>query len=778
VIRTLRTIALTILVCGTALGEEIESSFRKEIAPFFKEYCTGCHNAKKNKGKLRLDNIVPGFGDQEVAETWDEIMLKLSSGEMPPEDEQKHPTAEAAGEVVVWIAAGIREGNAIRMALRGPVAHYRLSRAEYAHTVADLLGVHYDPTLPGGLNEDPLWHGYDRIGSRLTLSPSHVERYYSAASAVVQQAYPDRPTSVSRQEQRPKQDRWLMLPGRHEAGFRIHDAGQYRLRLKLSGLPSFKGRLPHLALWHVQQKKSVSGKDILAPEGRPGTIEIETFLAPGEYRLVNETPGDFGGHHAAAATPRTIRTVAGYNPPNPLGYKLFLDDGQAIVPLILLDEVVCEGPILEEAVRAERTSFFPAADKPAAIRQCLQRFMERAWRRSVSNDEVAAYEALVRSERGAGESFRSAYSAAMIAVLSSKNFVYLAEGSPGSPRQQINDWELASRLSHFLWSSTPDETLLSLAADGKLRSPQILAAQLQRLLADPKADRFLDAFPRQWLRLHRVGEFPPDNERYPDYDDWLEKSMVRETTAYFAEVFRQNLSVGELLDSDWTMMNSRLAMHYGLPKPEQADFQRVSLAENERLGGILTHASVLSLTSDGTRHRPVHRGVWVYATVFGREPPPPPPNVEPLEPTPPDKNKVTIRQQLEAHASNAQCASCHSKIDPLGFAFDNFDAIGRWRTHAVTASGSGEPPAVNAGGKLIDGRAFTGPAEFRQLLVRDVNDFAGVFTEQLATYALRRVMTLDDREAIKQIAISAKADDYGLRSMIEALVNSPLFLRR
>ena len=345
-------------------------------------------------------------------------------------------------------------------------------------------------------------------------------------------------------------------------------------------------------------------------------------------------------------------------------------------------------------------------------------------------------------------------------------------------RAEVTDWELASRLSYFLWSSMPDDELISLAQQGRLHHPEILRSQVLRMMADPKINRLTQSFPRQWLQLHRVGAFAPDASLYPDYDKWLEQSMVLETTGYFNEVFSKNLSLREFLNSDWTVLNQRLAMHYGLPLPAATGIQRVVLKPEDHRGGLLTQASVLSLTSDGTRHRPVHRGVWVSEAVFGRTPPPPPPNVEPLAPTPGNQAKATIRMQLDAHATHATCASCHQKIDPLGFAFDNYDAIGRWRTTEQVAGGKGDDPVVNASGSLPDGRRYNGSDDFKKLLVQDIDRFAEAFVEQLATYSLRRVMTIDESAQIKSIAKASSQNDYKLRSVIENLVLSDLFRKR
>jgi hypothetical protein len=272
--------------------------------------------------------------------------------------------------------------------------------------------------------------------------------------------------------------------------------------------------------------------------------------------------------------------------------------------------------------------------------------------------------------------------------------------------------------------------------------------------------------------------FPPDKKLYPDYDAHLEKSMIAEGTEFFREVLEKNLSVREFLDSDWTVLNARLAEHYGIAGVKGDGFQRVALRAEDHRGGLLTQAGVLSLTSDGQRHRPVHRGKWVLESIFNKPPPPPPANVKPIEPTPAGQPKATLRMKLEAHKTDANCAACHRKIDPLGVAFDNYDAIGRWRTEEIVRDGEGSNPKVDASGLLPDGRKFADGAELRRLLVADTDKFAAAFVEKLATYALRRAMTIDDRRALATLATQAKTTDYRLRDIVEALVVSDLFQQR
>ena len=325
----------------------------------------------------------------------------------------------------------------------------------------------------------------------------------------------------------------------------------------------------------------------------------------------------------------------------------------------------------------------------------------------------------------------------------------------------------------------PDAQLFTKAKTGELLTdPKSLESEVDRMLSDSKINRFIDDFPRQWLQLHKLGMFPPDLKLYPDYEVWLESSMREEVVHFFREVFIENLSLDSFIQSDWTIANPRLCEFYGLPEPDKGGFQKVSLRPENNRGGLLTTGAVLGLTSDGTRHRPVHRGVWVSEAFFGKTPPPPPANVDPIEPNPPDSPKATIRQKLEAHAKDPNCAACHKNIDPLGLAFDQFDAIGQWRTHEIVAKGKGANPTVNPSGKMPDGRPFANAYEFKNLLLDDKDRFLHAFVEHLSTYALRRVLTVDDRKDIDAIVQNAKLKKSKLREVIRAVALSDLLRKR
>ena len=464
---------------------------------------------------------------------------------------------------------------------------------------------------------------------------------------------------------------------------------------------------------------------------------------------------------------------------NPLAPKMFDEDGNGIFSFALLDWIEWEGPIESKSEQATRVGVLPSNDATTEeVATHLQRFAERAWRRPVSPDELKPYLKSYQEEIKLGEKGNAAYQVALLGILTSRNFTYLVEGDV-KPRSQLNDWELASRLSYFLWSSMPDQPLYDAAQDGKLSGEsEDLAVQVDRMLADPRIDRFIDDFPRQWLQLHRLGMFPPDGKLYPDYEVWLEASMREEVVEYFREAFNENLSIDTFIHSDWTVANQRLCEFYGLPEPKTSGFQRVSLRPEHNRGGLLTMGAVLGLTSDGTRHRPVHRGVWVSEAIFGKTPPPPPANVDPIEPNPPDSPKATIRQKIKAHAQNANCAACHSGIDPLGLAFEQFDAIGQWRTHERVEKGTGANPTVDPSGKMPDGRKFSDAQQFKQLLLDDRDRFLHAFVEHLCTYGLRRVITIDDREDIQSIVEEAKQKQYRLKDIVRTVALSDFIKKR
>ncbi|HND56224.1 MAG TPA: DUF1587 domain-containing protein, partial [Pirellulaceae bacterium] len=332
---------------GIARADD-QKPFDEAVQPLLAKYCSRCHDAKKQEGQFRLDTLARDFADMLVAQRWSEVMFRINTGEMPPKGEPQ-PSVEELGRLSEAISLRLDAGRAARMARRDPVTLNRLSRDEFSKTVYDLLGIHFDATMPGALNDDPRWHGFDRIGSLLTLSPSHVERYFRAAETIVQQAFPERPVaSTVRRDTAPAPQRWLIYPSLLHGNIQIPAPGLYRIRVRLSGLPSFKGRLPRLSIWNSSLRRAEVGQDVLASEDEPTVVEIETFLPQGGFQLINEAPGKLDDGPTPSATPKLLTRVKDYRP-NPIGYKLFLEDGRPIFPLLLVDWYECEGPIVPAA---------------------------------------------------------------------------------------------------------------------------------------------------------------------------------------------------------------------------------------------------------------------------------------------------------------------------------------------------------------------------------------------------------------------------------------------
>jgi hypothetical protein len=798
---------------------------------FLEKHCVRCHGPQKDEGDIRIDRLSRDFKAGLDSHHWAEALDKINSGEMPPKEEPQ-PTQDEIAAFVTNLDSRLKDGRAARMAARPAVSHYRLSRKEYQNTVYDLLGVRYDPAKPGELNEDTLWHGFERIGSQLSLSPSHVDRYYRAADMVLDRAFPVASAEARKvsktaaelrygggKEQQEALDRfgikrplrYLLFPGNVQNALSANwfgktgpeHSGLYKVRIQASGTRPIGGQTAHLSIGKRTGEETVDGLiefDLTAPEDSPQVYEFEVFLEmPGSLDFC-VVATDVVDRRAGAAFRGALGSRGGYifthssetlllNPNAP---QMFDDKGNGLFSTVLLDWIEWEGPLVTEAETSRRNGVVPPDDAtPEVVAEHLQRFAERAWRRSVKKEELEDYLQSYHAEREAGEKATDAYRIALQGVLTSRNFIYLVEGEPEA-RERLTDSELASRLSYFLWSSMPDDGLFGAANVGQVASlssePELqagsqhyvknLSVQVDRMLEDEKTNRFIDDFSRQWLQLHRVGMFPPDKKLYPTYDDWLETSMREEPVEYFREMFAKNLPIEGFLDSDWTMANARLCDFYGLPEPKTGGFQRVALKPEDHRGGLLTMGAVLGLTSDGTRHRPVHRGVWLSEAIFNKTPPSPPANVDPIEPIPPQGNKITIRKRIEAHAKNASCAACHRNIDPLGLAFDQYDAIGQWRTREQVPTGVGEDPLVDASGVMPDGRLFTNSVQFKQLLLEDRDKVARAFIEQLCTYALRRVLTVDDREDINMIEEEAKKNDYRVKDIVRAVALSELIRKR
>ena len=783
---------------------------------FLGKHCIRCHGPEKQQGELRIDQLARDFKLGTDSHRWAEAMEKVNSGEMPPKKE-KQPTQAEIAAFVSSLDSLLKEGRAARMAARPAVSHYRLSRKEYQNTVYDLLGVRYDPAKPGELNEDTRWHGFERIGSELSLSPSHVDRYFRAAELVLDRAFPVAASGEARKVRKTAAElrysggknqqavldrfdikrplRYLLFPGNVQNALSPNwfgrtgpeHSGLYRVRIQASGIRPIGGQTAHLSIGKRTGEETVDGLiefDLTAPEDRPQVHEFEVFLEMPTSLDFCVVATDVVDRRAGAAFRNALgggsyvfthSSETGLLNPN--APQMFDDKGNGLFSTVLLDWIEWEGPLVSEAEKSRRIGLVPPDDAtPEVVAEHLQRLAERAWRRPVRKAELDDYLHSYRTEREAGEKPADAYRVALQGVLTSRNFIYLVEGDTVA-RERLTDSELASRLSYFLWSSMPDGGLFTVAQGGTLNGEGLKKA-VDRMLTDSKAGRFIDDFARQWLQLHRLGMFVPDKKLYPTYDAWLETSMRGEPVEFFREMFAKNLPIDSFVDSDWTMANARLCDFYGLPGPKAGGFERVSLKPENHRGGLLTMGAVLGLTSDGTRHRPVHRGVWLSEAILGKTPPPPPANVPAIEPNPPQNPKATLRQKIEAHRNDANCAACHARIDPLGLAWDNYDAIGQWRTHEKVAAGVGKDPVVDPAGVMPDGRAFKDATEFKRLLIEDRDKVARAFIEHLCTYGLRRVLSFDDQDDLNAIQAEAKKKAYGIKDIIRAVALSDLMKKR
>lgn len=796
--------ALMVLLCLLADDSVADDpSFEKDLQPWLQMHCLDCHGSEKQEGEFRIDTLSRDVGRRDTSH-WAEIIERINSGEMPPKDAKTQPSAIESAKIVEWLAARINEGEAARLSQRDRVSYHRLTREEYVNSVRDLLGVEYDASDPGGLLEDPEWNGFERLGSVLTLSATHIEKYMTAAEIVLAEAYPDRPVqyldlSHRAVVMRPGQPHYERLekaglldkvrypmstsgelfrasspfygPGRSFPG-----PGIYEISYSVCGLKPQDQRPPRMQVYEHKLDRVLFEQDIIAPEDKPITVTFRTHLVRHpEIHVINIAAGP---RHPRNNAESRIPFITTADPRAPWQMKIIDEQGLPRVPILILDSISMRGPIVTHEEQQRRNDYMAAEEgNLLQVRAGLETMAKRAFRRPLRDGELQTWLKIVDEEIAAGEKFSDAIKSAMTAILCSKSFLFLSEGEPNEDRHTVNDWELASRLSYLLWSTMPDDELRQSAEQGRLHEKAELQRQFERMLAHSRSDHFVRSFPTQWLRLRKVGMFAPDRNIYPDYDRHLENSMIEEPLAFFGEVLRKGLTLREFIDSDWTMVNPRLADFYGLPDVPVDRFQRVSLRDDDHRGGLLTQAAILSLTSDGTRHRPVHRGVWLAESISGRTPPPPPASVDPIEPNPVDAPKATIRMKLQAHIHDERCASCHRNIDPLGMAFDNYNAIGQWRTHEKV-EGTGEDPPVDASGVLADGRRFANAKEFKSLLMADIDALNTTFIEKLATYGMRRTMSFEDRTELKEIARISREKDYVVRDILEAFVLSDLFQKR
>ncbi len=763
--------ALAVLAAGAGrLGAEETAAQRvakraeqwnKQIQPLMAKYCYDCHGGAKTEGDLSLVEFKTPDQILKERKRWRVLLQKVETGAMPLEEARLHPTKDERKSLVDWISATLTDADCSGSPDAGRVTLRRLNRREYRHTVRDLVGIDYEPSreFPG----DDSGYGFDNIGDVLSLPPILMERYLDAAEEIAAKAIDARGGKTELDKRivgaNLKGDgvkngflTWLLTSnGEAAANFDIPGDDEYEIRILASGDQA--GDEP-VKLAVRADGKDIEKFDLSEPAKTEKEFKTRTRLAKGSRKIGVAFLNDF------------------YNPSDPKpdnrDRNLYISMVHLRGPLDAKD--IQLPPMHKQILFAEpggRTT------RKEASEQVIRKLAGRAFRRPATDEEVNRLVKLAEQARSEGDNYEQSIQVVLQAVLISPHFLYRMEldppGQEGKPRD-LNDFEVASRLSYFLWSSMPDEELLKVATDGKLRQDGNLQKQTRRMLADGKAKALAENFAGQWLELRSLEVRTPDKQLFPQYDDGLKTAMRTETEMFFDSLVREDRSIFDLLSADFTFANEKLAKLYGLKDVSGNEFRRVSLAGTER-GGILTHASILTVTSNPNRTSPVKRGKWILENILGTPPPPPPPNVPELKEAKAGEAKGSLRERLERHRANPACAACHKSMDPLGFAMENFDAIGAWRDK------EGDSP-IDSAGQLPSGEKFRGPKELRELLISSRKpQFSQCLAEKLLTYALGRGVEYSDQCAIQKITAALEKDQFRFSRLVVEIVSSDPFLK-
>ena len=758
---------------------------RASAQQVLQRYCISCHNARLKTASLALD----GVDLQNVAaqpQVWEKVVAKLRTAAMPPIGRPR-PDAATYDALASWL-----EGELDRAARSNPNPGvrpplHRLNRTEYKNAARDLLAL---DDLPREMDIDVLLpaddasYGFDNIADALGTSPTLIERYLSAAQKISRLAIGDAATPMivdtyKLPPQLPQEDRFDGLPYGTRGGIRIERFfpldGEYTFRMVLGG-PRSPDRhdLELLIDGERVQAFTIDGRGRGRGRGAGPAPASQTLAlieqAPPDYQVKRFVPA---GHHTVIATfvKKTSAAVEDVLRP-------FSRSGQAgAPPQPTLASVTITGPLAaagpgDTASRRRIFTCHPAhaSEEAACAKEIVSTLAKRAYRRPVGDEDLQPLLTFYEAGRAEG-SFEAGIQRALERILVSPYFLFRAERAPGGPVGRISDLELASRLSFFLWSSIPDDALIEVAARHALSAPAELERQVKRMLADPRASALVDNFAAQWLFLRNVDAAAPDPRVFPDFDEALRRAMRRETELFVHDVLANDRSVTELLTADYTFLNERLARHYGVAGVYGDQFRRVSIADTPRRG-LLGHASLLTVTSYAHRTSPVLRGKWMLDNLLGAPPPPPPPDIPALQETNTRTGKaLTMREAMEQHRANPSCASCHGRMDPLGFALENYDAVGRWRTQAANTP-------IDASGALPDGTRFNGARGLIDAILRRPEGFANTVTERLMTYAIGRGIEYFDAPAIREIRRDAAAHDYRFSAIVLGIVKSVPFQMR
>ncbi len=783
-------IACIAIVFVTSIIKVAEADFPGK--QLFTEHCEKCHSGAKAMGGFTVSSLADDFTEKQNRELWLTVLEQLKDGNMPPK-EQPRPPVKDVQSVLDWITTQAENAERVRREIDGRVVMRRLNRAEYANTVRDLLGVEVD--LADLLPLDTSTNGFDNNAEQLHTSSFLMRNYLDAADRVLDEAIANEPEPwIQKKRFDIREEKSVKATGsvyRHTDdgvaifatwesanirvtmwNFRSHVRGRYRFRISGYGFQSegkpIAFRVTAGTLKEVTEERLI---DYFAvPADRPTVVEFTEQLEPeNRIRILAE---------GLPALPPAVEKI---------GADKYTGPG------LVIQWVDVEGPILEswpppshkaifgdlKQTRISPERFEVVSSQPMVdAERILRDFARRAFRRNINDADIQTFVARVKSKLDQNYRFEQAMRVGLKGVLVSPNFLFLREQGP-----KLDEFALASRLSYFLWSSMPDEELFQLAAANRLHEPDVLREQVERLLSDPKAKAFNTNFTGQWLSLRAIDATMPDGTLYPEYDDILKTSMLKETSLFFDEVLKNDLPLTHFVSSDFTFLNARLAKHYGIPGIEGMEMRKVTLPTDSHRGGLLTMGSVLKVTANGTTTSPIIRGSWVLERILGTPPAKPPLDVEAIEPD--IRGATTIREQLAKHRNVESCASCHRKIDPPGFALESFDVIGGWREHYRA---TGEPrqvngrrvrfwngPAVDPGDALPDGRSFRDIDEYKKLILEDKDQLARNLTEKLLAYGTGAVPSYADKPQIETIVSRLRDKNYGFKALIHEIVQSHLF---
>lgn len=798
------------------------SPYAKDVQPFLAKHCYACHNDKISTASLNLLAFPDETAARKNPEAWEKILEKLNSGKMPPPG-QPVPSKEEKSAAAAWIGNMLKGSSATRAFDPGRVTARRLNRVEYNNTIRDLLGIAARPA--DEFPVDDSGYGFDNNGDVLSVSPLLMEKYMAVAERIAHLAIygvtlPPKPTRLARLLNRRSPDAndvlsggnagvWLpySMRGAMYGNWTAPVDGEYEFRLRIA---NFRGNAENAvatpeelarraearklrqqaaqgpgrgagasarevtpaqlaAQAEAARKAAPPRKLVLSVDGKPAITEVVEGASAFDYdrgEYIARIPLKAGDHALRASFPELANLKDPRENINPdMRRALFVDYLEIVGPY---------NP--STAPPASYSRVFSCGHKPGHhTAQCIptvvRGLMERAYRRPVTAEELSSKLALVELARREGDPYEEGVRLALQAVLASPDFLFRIERDPKATAaaHQVSDYELASRLSYFLWASMPDDELLRAAREHRLAQPAVLRAQVKRMLADPKSRNLVENWASQWLQLRNLGRTKPDPQRFPTMDDELLDAMRRETNLFVEAIIREDRSILDFIDAPFTYVNGPLARHYGIAGVDGEEFQRVTLDGVQR-GGVLTQGAILTVSSYPTRTSPPVRGKWVLENLLGTPPPPPPPNVPAL-----DESKVgtdvSLRQRLEQHRKDPSCSPCHNLMDPIGFGLENYDAVGAWRTH------DGKFP-IETAGALPGGKAFSGAQGLKEILRGQSDTFVHNVVEKMLTFSLGRGLERFDRETVDSISRNVAAGDYRFSALVWEVVSSKPFQMR